>query len=92
MENEEEPAWHGYLYAVTLLVVCEVNSLIKNLYIYDALTISVRIRTSLMAAIYNKVGLLLPYSNIKDMKEKKFRLCIYNIYIYIYCCGPRPLL
>ncbi|KAG0701724.1 Multidrug resistance-associated protein 1 [Chionoecetes opilio] len=54
MEDGEEPAWHGYLYAVLLFVVCQVRSLLKNSYLYGVLVTSVNVRTALMAAVYNK--------------------------------------
>ncbi|XP_063864017.1 ATP-binding cassette sub-family C member 3-like isoform X2 [Scylla paramamosain] len=54
MGDESEPWWHGYLYAVLLVAVCEIRSLFKNMYIKDMMTITVRIRTALMAAVYNK--------------------------------------
>lgn len=54
MEDENEPTWHGYFYAVCLLVVCGLRCLIKGRYIYGVFTVACRIRTALMAAVYNK--------------------------------------
>ncbi|XP_045113643.1 multidrug resistance-associated protein 1-like isoform X2 [Portunus trituberculatus] len=54
MGDESEPTWHGYLYAVLLAAMCEMRSLMKNAYIKDILVITVRVRTALMAAVYNK--------------------------------------
>ena len=74
MEDENEPTWHGYFYAVCLLVVCELRSLLKGRYIYGTLTVSHRTRTSLMAAVYNKVGLELPFLSLKHRGRLPFSL------------------
>lgn len=55
MQTPEEPSWHGYLYAVCLLIVGTLCIFLKNSYFKKVFTIAVRIRTSLMADIYNKV-------------------------------------
>ncbi|XP_050687068.1 multidrug resistance-associated protein 1-like [Eriocheir sinensis] len=54
LETPGEPTWHGYLYAMCLLAVGMTRSFIKNTYFKHVFTISIRIRTALMAAVYNK--------------------------------------
>lgn len=55
METPEEPAWHGYFYAVCLLVLGFIGVVLLNLYYKSVTTISARTMTALMAAVYNKV-------------------------------------
>ncbi|KAG0715092.1 Multidrug resistance-associated protein 1 [Chionoecetes opilio] len=79
MEDGEEPAWHGYLYAVLLFVVCQVRSLLKNSYLYGVLVTSVNVRTALMAAVYNKVLKLYAWEEsfterVKGIRDDELKL------------------
>ncbi|XP_042233575.1 multidrug resistance-associated protein 1-like isoform X2 [Homarus americanus] len=52
--NKTEPMWHGYLYAVMMLLICECASIVKNNFFDIALILSVRVRSALMSAVYAK--------------------------------------
>ena len=56
-EDESQPDWHGYVFAVLLFITASVQSLILNQYFYRAYIIGMRIRTAVVAAVYNKVPL-----------------------------------
>lgn len=54
----DEPAWHGYFYALLLLSVMLLNTLIKNIFFFLTQLISIQIRSSIMTAVYRKALLL----------------------------------
>ena len=54
-EDETQPNWHGYVFALLLFATASVQSLILNQYFYRAYIIGMRIRTAVIAAVYNKV-------------------------------------
>ncbi|XP_064101349.1 multidrug resistance-associated protein 1-like [Macrobrachium nipponense] len=54
----DEPAWHGYFYALLLLSVMLLNTLIKNIFFFLTQMISIQIRSSVMTAVYRKALLL----------------------------------
>ena len=49
------PAWKGYLYAVLLFVVALIQALLLQQYFIMAFTVGMRIRTAVIAAVYDKV-------------------------------------
>ena len=55
--DESQPGWHGYVFAILLFTTASVQSLILNQYFYRAYIIGMRIRTAVVAAVYNKVPL-----------------------------------
>ena len=57
-EDELQPNWHGYVFALLLFTTASVQSLILNQYFYRAYIIGMRIRTAVIAAVYNKVNLI----------------------------------
>ena len=54
-EDEIQPAWHGYVYAVLFFFTALVQSLFLNQYFYRTYVTGMRIRTALVADVYNKV-------------------------------------
>ena len=54
-QDETQPSWHGYIYAVLFFLTALVQSLFLNQYFYHAYVIGMRIRTAVIAAVYNKV-------------------------------------
>ena len=55
-KNESDPDWHGYVYAVLLFLTAVVQSLFLHQYFHRCFTIGMRIRTAIIAAVYNKVA------------------------------------
>ncbi|XP_042871644.1 ATP-binding cassette sub-family C member 3-like [Penaeus japonicus] len=53
-EEDEEPVWHGYLYAVSLFLSCSASSLLKNIYSFRMSVLSTRVKSVLMTAVYRK--------------------------------------
>ena len=54
-KNESDPEWRGYIYAVLLFLTAVVQSLFLHQYFHRCFTIGMRIRTAIIAAVYNKV-------------------------------------
>ena len=54
-KDGSEPGWRGYLYAVLLFLTAVVQSLFLHQYFHRCYTIGMRIRTVIIAAVYNKV-------------------------------------
>ncbi|XP_068209834.1 multidrug resistance-associated protein 1-like isoform X2 [Palaemon carinicauda] len=54
----DEPAWHGYFYALLLLSVMLLNTIIKNVFFFMTHMLCVQIRSSVMTAVYRKALLL----------------------------------
>ena len=54
-KNESDPDWHGYVYAVLLFLTAVIQSLFLHQYFHRCFTIGMRIRTAIIAAVYNKV-------------------------------------
>nr|XP_045598586.1 ATP-binding cassette sub-family C member 3-like isoform X1 [Procambarus clarkii] len=52
--NEEEPVWHGYFYAILLLLVSFLTTIFRTIFAYNAWIIGAKVRSSLMAAVYRK--------------------------------------
>ncbi|XP_050687231.1 ATP-binding cassette sub-family C member 2-like isoform X2 [Eriocheir sinensis] len=98
LETPGEPTWHGYLYAMCLLAVGMTRSFIKSAYFNHVFTNSVRIRTALMAAIYNK-ALHLSSASRRDYTVGKIvnlmavdTQIIGDVYIYLYYIIVAPFL
>ena len=69
IEDESQPDWHGYVFAILLFTTALVQSLILNQYFYRAYIIGMRIRTAVIAAVYNKVTLILRYIGISEVSS-----------------------
>ena len=54
-QNETQPDWHGYFYTVLFFLTALVQSLFLHQYFHRAFIIGMRIRTAVIAAVYNKV-------------------------------------
>ena len=57
-KDESEPDWRGYVYAVILFLTAVVQSLFLHQYFHRCFTIGMRMRTAIIAAVYNKVVIL----------------------------------
>ena len=55
-EDLSEPAWKGYFYAVLLFVAAVVQSLLLHQYFHRCFVVGMRMRTAIIAAVYQKVG------------------------------------
>ncbi|XP_039857920.1 canalicular multispecific organic anion transporter 1 [Simochromis diagramma] len=53
-QDKSRYAWEGYLYAVLLMVVALLQSLTLQQYFQRCFVLGMRVRTALMAAVYNK--------------------------------------
>ncbi len=63
--DPEEASWHGYLYAVLLFLTAVVQSLFLHQYFHRCYTLGMRIRSAIIAAVYDKVSLMYcTYPNI----------------------------
>jgi hypothetical protein len=54
-KDETQPDWHGYFYTVIFFVNALVLSLCLHQYFYRVNLTGMRIRTAIIAAVYNKV-------------------------------------
>ncbi len=53
--DTKEASWHGYLYAVLLFLTAVVQSLLLHQYFHRVFRMGMRIRTAIIAAVYDKV-------------------------------------
>ena len=54
-KDETQPDWHGYLYTFLLFATALVQSLFLHQYFHRAFVVGMRVRTAVIAAVYNKV-------------------------------------
>jgi ABC-type bacteriocin/lantibiotic exporter with double-glycine peptidase domain len=54
-KDETQPDWHGYFYTVLLFLIAMIQSLFLHQYFHRAFTIGMRVKTAVIAAVYNKV-------------------------------------
>lgn len=54
-QDKSSYAWEGYLYAVLLLAVAILQSLLLQQYFQRCFVLGMKVRTALMAAVYKKV-------------------------------------
>jgi len=52
----EEPAWKGYMYAALLFVSAQVQSLILHQHWDVVFTLGMKVRSSIIGTVYDKVG------------------------------------
>ncbi len=50
------PYWHGYLFAVLLFMTAALQSLLLHQYFHRVFLMGMRIRSSIIAAVYDKVS------------------------------------
>ena len=62
--DPNEPPWHGYLYAVLLFLAAVLQSLFLNQYFFRCYALGMRMRTAIIAAVYNKVSGICPELDI----------------------------
>ena len=55
-EDDTQPDWKGYFYAVLLFAIAAVQSLILNHYWIRVFRLGMRVRTAVVASVYDKVG------------------------------------
>ncbi|CAL8256487.1 unnamed protein product [Lota lota] len=53
-QNANDPDWHGYMYAVLLVLVAILQSLFLQQYFQRCFVLGMKVRTSIMAAVYKK--------------------------------------
>ncbi len=66
VETSEELKWKGYLYAVLMLLVTILRGVINQQHFMGKLTVGLRIRSALNAAVYRKV-------KIKSARKQAFQ-------------------
>ena len=76
-KDETQPNWHGYFYTVLFFLTALVQSLFLHQYFHRAFVVGMRIRTAVIAAVYNKVR-----------KKKVTRLYLKQIRT-VHRCGSR---
>ena len=54
-QDETQPDWHGYFYTVLFFLNALVLSLLKHQYFNYVNIVGMRIKTAVIAAVYNKV-------------------------------------
>ncbi len=54
-QDLDQPPWHGYLYAVLLFLAAVLQSLLLHQYFHRCMLIGMNMRSSIIAAVYNKV-------------------------------------
>ncbi|XP_043228721.1 multidrug resistance-associated protein 1-like [Amphibalanus amphitrite] len=54
VSDSSEPAWHGYFYAVLMVLVSVLMSLVLGQYFLLMMTLGMHVRTALMSAVYTK--------------------------------------
>ena len=59
VSDKNQPAWHGYFYAVLMVCVNMLMSAVLNQYFLVMMTLGMRVRTTLIAAVYRKVRMQL---------------------------------
>ncbi|XP_042235553.1 multidrug resistance-associated protein 1-like isoform X2 [Homarus americanus] len=52
--SESEPVWHGYFYSILMLLVSLLTTVLRTIFAYKAWLIGIKIRSSLMSAVYSK--------------------------------------
>ncbi|XP_050706398.1 multidrug resistance-associated protein 1-like [Eriocheir sinensis] len=58
--TSSEPAWHGYMYAALLMLTTVLVSLVRQCFFHEASKIVLKLRASLMLAVYRKTLTISP--------------------------------
>ena len=77
-EDTSQPDWKGYLYAVLLFVVAVVQSLLLHQYFHRCFLVGMRVRTAVVAAVYNKVYTLTQEHNFSKSCTQLLKSCIHT--------------
>lgn len=56
--SENQPLWRGYMYALLLFIIAEVQTLLLTHSLKIIYEMGLRFRTALISVIYKKVGIL----------------------------------
>ncbi|KAK7065361.1 Canalicular multispecific organic anion transporter 1 [Halocaridina rubra] len=56
--DSTEPAWHGYFYAILLMLITLLTTFVKNIFYYIDQTLATQLRSSIMSAVYRKALVL----------------------------------
>ena len=83
-KNESDPDWHGYVYAVLLFLTAVIQSLFLHQYFHRCFTIGMRIRTAIIAAVYNKVFFFKVMSMEIIILTRYMCLYGYCVYMFVY--------
>ena len=64
-QDESQPDFYGYIYAILLFVVVLLQSLLLNQFFHLSKTVGMRVRAAIITAVYSKVSMdtirLAPY-------------------------------
>ena len=74
--ESDEPTWRGYLFTIALVLVTIVNTVINAQALFMQYGIGLKIKTSLISAIYRK-SLKLSSAGRKEMTGGKSARCFY---------------
>lgn len=56
VNNQAEPDWRGYAYAVIMLAFAILQSAILHQYFLKAMLVGMRLRSTICSSVYNKVS------------------------------------
>lgn len=56
VSNNDEPKWHGYLYALALFVIAITETILMEYYFHVAFKMGIRVFSALSGAVYRKVS------------------------------------
>ena len=59
VKNPKEPDWRGYIYAVVMFAFAMLQTAVLHQYFLRAMVVGMRLRSTICAAVYNKVLFLL---------------------------------
>ena len=64
-QDESQPDFYGYIYAILLFVIVLLQSLLLNQFFHLSKTVGMRVRAAIITAVYSKVDMdtikLAPY-------------------------------
>ncbi|XP_068210698.1 multidrug resistance-associated protein 1-like [Palaemon carinicauda] len=56
--DDSEPTWHGYFYALLLMLITLLTTFVKNIFYYIDQTLGTQLRSTIMSAVYRKALVL----------------------------------
>ncbi|XP_019855858.1 PREDICTED: multidrug resistance-associated protein 1-like isoform X2 [Amphimedon queenslandica] len=96
VRDEAEPAWRGYLYAVTIFLLAILRSLLLHQYFNRCYIVGMRIRSGLIQAVYKKALILSNESrqnratgeivNLMSVDAQRFQDLM--VYLHMIWSGP----
>ena len=63
-EDPSIPEWQGYFFAAAMYVVAVIKAIVLQAYFHKSTVIGMRVRTSIVSAVYRKVSktlILIPF-------------------------------